>query len=746
MAANLQPISSDGGFNSGGNININNGGNIVTAPEQDLNIIVQDSNGTGGAAGNSISIIAGAADQSDYYTTAGGNVNITGGLGATDDGGGGGVGGSVNISAGLSADPVGNAGNVVVTVGGSIYTFTELDLNVTTDPPASPAPSLNGFGLVSAPIFTNGTGNVTIQANLNPWVFDNTGNLTIPGSSGGFIKTVANASIGIAAVDKGTNNPAQLLSMTDAGAATSIISAYATNATIQTNATGTLKTWSFDDTGVLTVAGNIIMPPGATLKGTGASPAPSISGFDSASFGGNLSAANLTVANLTANATALFGPSASANFTRFPHAQVVISNVAAGIQQNESGNIGLISETTANSANTSVRGVGVYGVGYTSSGASADGVDGEGHVSDTNDTGTATGVRGYSYDAHVGGVNIGVYASALNGATNYALYMKHGNIISDDPQTWTLADNNASALSFNATGKTGILDIVTTNGSEGVTMSGTLSVTGNATVGNISATNLGNIASINLNGNGSQILLGNGTFASVPSSSIIANGNSNVTIATSAGNVVTNVNGALALTVSASGIKVSGGGALQSPGGATAITLNNNGANIPTANITTQLNVTGASGATVTGNVTAGNISTGGALSVTGNAAVTGTLTSTGKIGYASGSTVTQTTNRGNGVTINALAGTIITTSATMVAGQIDTFSVANDQVDPNNDIVLVQIVSPNFGVYNCIAQPSATISTFLNGFYINIQNISGFTTSSDAITIRFMVIKAPNA
>jgi hypothetical protein len=239
------------------------------------------------------------------------------------------------------------------------------------------------------------------------------------------------------------------------------------------------------------------MADGATLKGTGASPAPKISGFDSASFGGNLSAANLTVANLTANATALFGPSASANFTRFPNAQVVISNVAAGIQQNESGNIGLISETTANSANTSVRGVGVYGVGYTSSGASADGVDGEGHVSDTNDTGTATGVRGYSYDAHVGGVNIGVYASALNGATNYALYMKHGNIISEDPQTWTLADNNASALSFNATGKTGILDIVTTNSSEGVTMSGYANVTGNVTGGNISTT--GNISG-NTNG------------------------------------------------------------------------------------------------------------------------------------------------------------------------------------------------------------------------------------------------------
>lgn len=303
-------------------------------------------------------------------------------------------------------------------------------------------------------LWTNSGGNTEYS-----WTFDNTGNLTIPSVSGGLIKTVANASIGIVAVDNGTNNPAQLLSMTNAGAATSIVSAYATNATIQTNATGTINTWAFDSTGNLTLPGNAV-------------------------------------------------------------------------------------------------------------------------------------------------------------AINFA--------------------NGSSAF--------------------------------------------GNIATINLNGNTSQVLLGNGAFAAIPSSSIIANGNSNVSIATANGNVIINAVGNTTMTVTGTG------------------------------------------------------------------ANVTGTLTSTGKIGYASGSTVTQTTNRGNGVTINALAGTIITTSAAMVANQIDTFSVANDQVDPNNDIVLVQIVSPNFGVYNCIAQPSATISVSLTGFYVNIVNISGFTTTSDAITIRFMVIKAPNA
>jgi hypothetical protein len=135
----------------------------------------------------------------------------------------------------------------------------------------------------------------------------------------------------------------------------------------------------------------------------------------------------------------------------------------------------------------------------------------------------------------------------------------------------------------------------------------------------------------------------------------------------------------------------------------------------------------------VTGNVTGGNISTGG------------TLTATGKIGYASGSTVTQLTSRGTGVIINTLAGTIITTSAAMVATEIDTFSVTNSSVDPNSDIVLAQIVSPNQGTYNCIANP-ATIGGFNPGFFLNIVNISGFTTSDETITIRFMIIKAPNA
>jgi len=420
-----------------------------------------------GNIGGDISIISG-----EGTVTTGGNIILQGGIGNTKGGnatlqggsglGAGGNGGDVEIVGGF-ANVGGLSGNITLYSGVNQWKF---DNNGNLTLPgdlvaisASPAPVIRGFSSVSALQFTNGNSNVTVNANSNLWTFDSTGNLIIPGSSGGFIKTVANASIGVAAVDNGTNNPAQLLSMTNAGAATSIVSAYATNATIQTNATGTINTWAFDSTGNLTLPGN-------------------------------------AVAIKFANGSAAFG----------------------------------------------------------------------------------------------------------------------------------------------------------------------------------------NIATINLNGNTSQVLLGNGAFAAIPSSSIIANGNSNVSIASSNGNVVINAVGGARITATATGANVAG------------------------------------------------------------------TLTSTGKIGYASGSTVTQTTNRGTSVTIDALAGTIVTVSASMVAGFIDTFGVSNNQVDPNNDIVLVQIVSPNFGMYNVIAQPSAIINGFNNGFFVNIQNISGGPSSTEAITIRFMVIKAPNA
>jgi hypothetical protein len=220
MAANLQPISSDGGFNSGGNININNGGNIVTAPEQDLSIIVQDSN---------------------------------------DDG--------LVLSQ-------------VVTDGTDPQTSTELDVDAFS-------------------IYTD------VSGDNNRWEFSGT---TLQTPSNGSRIRAFDASVIIQSMYEGGNGTASLQSVSNVNDPNvyTTFDATPTGANIKVynggSNGGVEHAWQFDNDGVLTVAGNIIMADGATLKGTGASPAPNIYGFDSATFGGNLSVTgNITGGNIIGN-------------------------------------------------------------------------------------------------------------------------------------------------------------------------------------------------------------------------------------------------------------------------------------------------------------------------------------------------------------------------------------------------------------------------------------------------------------
>ena len=147
-----------------------------------------------------------------------------------------------------------------------------------------------------------------------------------------------------------------------------------------------------------------------------------------------------------------------ANSTRFPNATVAVSSTAAGIQQNESHNIGLIAEGTANSSDVNIYGIGLYGVGYTAGATRSGGVVGEGHVSATGDTGSAIGVRGYANDTHAGGMNIGLYGDAANGSSSYSLYLNNGDIYSVGSKSWVLNGDltfsgayNVVAYDFNTT-------------------------------------------------------------------------------------------------------------------------------------------------------------------------------------------------------------------------------------------------------------------------------------------------------
>jgi hypothetical protein len=209
---------------------------------------------------------------------------------------------------------------------------------------------------------------------------------------------------------------------------------------------------------------------------------------------GMLSSVGLTLSGtLTANSTTLIGPSASANLTRFPGALAVFSTVAAGIQQNEISNMGVMAEGVANSSNTNIWGVGFYGAGYTNGATRSGGVIGEGHVSASADTGSAIGVRGYANDTHNGGSNIGLYGDATNSTTNYSLYLNNGGIYNNFALTWTMNGNitfsgsyivtiptlnltNALSVSYGGTG-TGTASITAFNHITGYSAAGATGTT-----------------------------------------------------------------------------------------------------------------------------------------------------------------------------------------------------------------------------------------------------------------------------
>lgn len=180
----------------------------------------------------------------------------------------------------------------------------------------------------------------------------------------------------------------------------------------------------------------------------------------------------------------------NASTTTYPAAQAIFSNVASSDIENH--NIGVVGaglgtfSTTPNIATG--WGVGGYFKGWTNGTARSAGIIGEGMVNATGDVGASIGIRGYSTQTHAGGSNIGLYGSASGGSGNYALYMVGGDILSTASQIWNLLDDTTSSLTFDTTGKTGLIKLITTNSAEGVSMSGTLAVTGHTTFEGVTST------------------------------------------------------------------------------------------------------------------------------------------------------------------------------------------------------------------------------------------------------------------
>jgi hypothetical protein len=169
----------------------------------------------------------------------------------------------------------------------------------------------------------------------------------------------------------------------------------------------------------------------------------------------------------------------------------------------------------------------------------------------------------------------------------------------------------------------------------------------NSAVANTAST----VAVRNSDGNlSANYFVGNGAFLTGIDTSLIANGNSNVTVAAN-GNVTVSVAGNTGIAVfTGTGVNVAG--TLNATGNANVANLGTGGLITATGNVSGG-NLTTGGEVTATGNVSGGNLSTGGTLSVTGNANVGnlgtgGLITATGNVSGGNLTTGGQVVATGN--------------------------------------------------------------------------------------------------
>jgi hypothetical protein len=330
-------------------------------------------------------------------------------------------------------------------------------------------------------------------------------------------------------------------------------------------------------TGTVTSVGGTGTVSGISLSGT-------VTSSGNLTLGGSLDlsappAIGGTTRNSAAFTTELIGPSASANFTRFPNALAVISDTDSSIQQNESLYIGTMSEAVSVGTTWAS---GVYGAGYTNATGSGrgTGVTGEGHVGAAGDTGIAVGVRGYAKDVHTGNYNIGLYGDAENGDTgltyggNVALFLANGNIVTSSAaaKSWYLGGN----ITFDGQGTAKTIGV--TNGAVfalGTPTSGTLTnCTGLPNAGLVNSSITINGTPVSLGGSASV-----GTVTSVTGTApVVSSGGATPAISMAA--ATTSVNGYLTSTDwNTFNGKYSTGGALGTPSSGTLTNCTADGTN-----------------------------------------------------------------------------------------------------------------------------------------------------------------------
>ena len=264
----------------------------------------------------------------------------------------------------------------------------------------------------------------------------------------------------------------------------------------------------------------------------------------------------------------------------------------------------------------------------------------------------------------ISNLTVGAGSAIVNGTSNVS--------VAPSANVTVGVAGTANVINVQATG-VNVAGFITSSGTAtagNLSTGGTLSVTGNANVGNLGTGGLiiatGNITGGNLTTGGQVVATGNisggnanlGNLATanyfqgngslltgMAATNSISNGTSNVTIATSGGNVTTSVGGtANVLNIQTTGANITG---------TLGVSGNITGANLNTGGVVS-----------ATGNVSGGNITTGGAVAATGN--VSGGNLTTGAQVVATGN-ITSSAN----VVTDYIAGR--TTSVTITAAGTDT-------------------------------------------------------------------------
>lgn len=131
------------------------------------------------------------------------------------------------------------------------------------------------------------------------------------------------------------------------------------------------------------------------------------------------------------------------------------------------------------------------------------------------------------------------------------------------------------------------------------------------------------------------------------------------------------------------------------------------------------------------------NVAVVSSTAITANAAILSS-NSTGGVGYSTGAggAVTQLTNKGTGVTLNAICGEITANAATLNAATTVSFLMTNSAIAATDVLTLNHVSGGTLGSYALNAAAGSGNAT------IYLRNISA-SSLSEAVVIRFATVKA---